>query len=371
MMKQRNSSVELLRIIAMLLIISHHAIMFGVRDTNNYPLPVKIIFQDVFFAGGKVGVVIFFSISIWYLCERNITLKDAYRRVWNLEKEVIFYSLFLLVISIFAFKSSVTKRLVMSSILPTSEGLWWYVTSYVVFLMLLPFISVGMRCLSKRQHLYLAIICLFIFGFLRLIPYVKFDMSNNVLGMFYVYILITYLKWHCNSISLKAILTSMFVGLIILLTYTILFTVTKNVYGKGTGMQTYATQDWGLSMVLIGVSLLLLFQRMNFVSKVINYIAASTFGVYLIHLYPTVSSWIWNDIFDLPYNYSEAVVYIAIFALSVFIVSIFIDIIRRFLFKIILNRNPGKYFDRLWDLLEAGVAKCNITYGKNESSKTR
>ena len=59
-----HSSIELLRIIAMFMILMHHFIVHNGYDVLKLPLgPERIFFQLVMAGGGKVGVVIFFSIS--------------------------------------------------------------------------------------------------------------------------------------------------------------------------------------------------------------------------------------------------------------------------------------------------------------------
>lgn len=68
----RNSSIELLRIIAMFMILAHHFIVHNGYDVLKLPLgPERIFFQLVMAGGGKVGVVIFFSISAWFFLDKE------------------------------------------------------------------------------------------------------------------------------------------------------------------------------------------------------------------------------------------------------------------------------------------------------------
>lgn len=97
--QSRNSSVELLRIIAMLMIVGHHFVKWNGFDVPAQPLGVgKIILESLFDSGGKPGVVMFFTISVWHLSDRDLTLKDGLRRVWLMERELLFYSLSILLI---------------------------------------------------------------------------------------------------------------------------------------------------------------------------------------------------------------------------------------------------------------------------------
>ncbi|WP_419670297.1 acyltransferase family protein, partial [Bifidobacterium longum] len=70
--KGRNSSIELLRIIAMFMILMHHFVVHNGYDVLKLPLgPERIFLQLVMQGGGKVGVVIFFSISAWFFLDKE------------------------------------------------------------------------------------------------------------------------------------------------------------------------------------------------------------------------------------------------------------------------------------------------------------
>ena len=87
----RNSSIETLRIIAMFMILIHHFIVHNGYDALKLPLgPERIFLQLVVQGGGKVGVVIFFSISAWFFLDKEQTIKSNLKRVWITERELLF-----------------------------------------------------------------------------------------------------------------------------------------------------------------------------------------------------------------------------------------------------------------------------------------
>lgn len=90
----RNSSIELLRIIVVYLIILRHFVGANGFSVWQMPLSVnKVIAEGVLFPLGKVGVVLFFLISAWFLCEGSTDIKACLRHVWMLEREILFYGL--------------------------------------------------------------------------------------------------------------------------------------------------------------------------------------------------------------------------------------------------------------------------------------
>ena len=78
----------------MFMILAHHFVVHNGYDVKNLSLgPERIFFQLVMAGGGKVGVVIFFSISAWFFLDREQTIKSNLKRVWIMERELLFWSL--------------------------------------------------------------------------------------------------------------------------------------------------------------------------------------------------------------------------------------------------------------------------------------
>lgn len=121
----RNSSIELLRIIAMFMILMHHFIVHNGYDVLKLPLgPERIFFQLVMQGGGKVGVVIFFSISAWFFLDKEQTIKSNLKRVWIMERELLFWSLILVAFYLVFDRTDLGMKLMVKSIAPLSMGLW-------------------------------------------------------------------------------------------------------------------------------------------------------------------------------------------------------------------------------------------------------
>ena len=141
-----HSSIELLRIIAMFMILMHHFIVHNGYDVLKLPLgPERIFFQLVMAGGGKVGVVIFFSISAWFFLDKEQTIKSNLRRVWIMERELLFWSLILLASYLAFDRADLGMKLMVKSFVPLSMNVWWYATAYAIFLALLPFLSKGLK----------------------------------------------------------------------------------------------------------------------------------------------------------------------------------------------------------------------------------
>ena len=121
----RNSSIELLRIVAMFMILAHHFVVHNGYDVKNLPLgPERIFFQLVMQGGGKVGVVIFFTISAWFFLDKEQTIKSNLKRIWILEREVLFWSLALMAFFLVFDRADFGMKMIVRSVAPTIMGLW-------------------------------------------------------------------------------------------------------------------------------------------------------------------------------------------------------------------------------------------------------
>lgn len=191
---QRNSSIELLRIIAMLMILSHHFVLHNGSPLSTFPLtPAREIFSFIFLSGGKIGVAIFFSISTWFLISSEQSIKKNFKRIWLMERELLFWSLTLLVVFVCIRRSLLSSSTLLGSFLPTITNLWWYATSYAAFLAILPFLQYALVAMGPKMHAQLTLLLSIVFGILSLLPIrtIYNIYITDVYGFIYLFIIIS------------------------------------------------------------------------------------------------------------------------------------------------------------------------------------
>lgn len=72
MPKMRNSSVELLRIISMLMVVAHHFVVHNLDNAWDISDDGSRFVIAVFAAPlGKISIVSFFAVTAWFLCEKR------------------------------------------------------------------------------------------------------------------------------------------------------------------------------------------------------------------------------------------------------------------------------------------------------------
>lgn len=366
---QRNSSIELLRIIAMFMILMHHFIVHNGYDVLKLPLgPERIFFQLVMQGGGKVGVVIFFSISAWFFLDKEQTIKSNLKRVWIMERELLFWSLILVAFYLVFDRTDLGMKLMVKSIAPLSMGLWWYATAYAIFLALLPFLSRGLKALGREYHLALAATVLTIWGLLSFIPGAQ-SLSDNVFGFIYVFILISAYKWYMKPFTTKQIWLLTGIGFGFFLLYTVA-SATLSLMGHDMGI--FITGSWRLPVVMVGFGMFLLFDRITFHSRAVNRIAQSAFSVYLITDYAASEKLLWVRLFNLQNLYQQpwAILPILGILLAIYAICTLLDFIRQALFAITIDRRRGHWFELLWDRVSK-LKRSRLNPPLDNSANTR
>lgn len=355
---QRNSSIELLRIIAMLMILSHHFVLHNGSPLSTFPLtPAREIFSFIFLSGGKIGVAIFFSISTWFLISSEQSIKKNFKRIWLMERELLFWSLTLLVVFVCIRRSLLSSSTLLGSFLPTITNLWWYATSYAAFLAILPFLQYALVAMGPKMHAQLTLLLSIVFGILSLLPIrtIYNIYITDVYGFIYLFIIISFYKLYLKKLNTKQLLLILFAGIAI----AIVIIIAKDIIllialpdSPGAYAAAYSPfRNFALPTIMVGLSMFLLFDKFNFYNKPINFIAKSSFAVYLISEYPPMRTWLWSNVFNLKYIYSKPFMplYAIGILLAVYAACTLCDFIRRGLFAITVDRHPGRWFNALWN----------------------
>lgn len=367
----RNSSIELLRIIAMFMILMHHFIVHNGYDVLKLPLgPERIFFQLVMQGGGKVGVVIFFSISAWFFLDKEQTIKSNLKRVWIMERELLFWSLILLAFYLIFDRADLGMKLMVKSVMPLSMGLWWYATAYAIFLTLLPFLSKGLKALGREYHLALAAMVLVIWGLTSFIPKTLGNSTlTGVFGFVYLFILISAYKWYMKPFTTKQTWLMIGFGLSFFLLYTCV-SISLSLLGHNIGI--FIVGDWKLPVIMVGFGMFLLFDRVTFHSRIINRIAQSAFAVYLITDYAASKKLLWARLFNLKNLYQQPLAILQIFGilLAIYAACTLLDFVRQALFAITIDRRRGHWFELLWDRVSK-LKRSRLNPPLDDSANTR
>ena len=297
-MKQRNSNVELLRIVAMCMIIDVHyfgncnAATLAVPGTGNW-----IVFQ-VLESLGICGVNLFVLITGFFSVNQY---EIKIRKMVNLLVDIAFWGgVGYLLSMIVGWKGFDAKSLI-KTVFPILFGGRWFVKAYLILSCLIPFINLVIHSITKKSFQKLLLILFLLFSvwpsFLPNPP--VDDYGYGFVHFIVLYLIAAYIRLYLNVYPPK---WTCLLGFVCATAMVIVCSM------MGVG---YA---WAYNFVLViagAASLFLWFIQLDIRSKAINVLASCAFGVFLIHTDGFFSELIYHRLFhDLELVHGNAILFL-------------------------------------------------------------
>ena len=353
---ERQSNIELLRILTMLLIVAdHYVVSSGLTSTGGPiyadPLSWRSLFLLVFGAWGKTGINCFVLITSYFMCRSQITFKKFAKLLF----EMMFYRLIINVIFWVSGYTQFSFVGLVKILIPIWNISANFTSVFLVFYLLIPFLSILVQHMNERQHIMLIVWCGFTYVFLGTVP--GFSVTMNYVAWFCVlFIIASYIRLYPKKVFQVA--NPWAFSSIIFISLSILSIIACAWYGariKVNMAYRFIKGSNTFLSIALGLSIFMFFKNLKIgYFKTINKIAASTYGVLLIHANSdTMRQWLWKDTLDVVGHYSSK--YMPLYAIgSVLAIFIICSIIDQLRIKLI-----EKPFFRLWDKHWDGfVVKC-------------
>lgn len=335
----RQSNFELLRIVAMLMIVAHHMVCFASPGLDSLPLNAKWLYFFAIESGGKVGVNVFLIISVWFMAGRAPTVKTALRQIVKTEAVVLFYSITLYILTRHVLRlDGLPDLFVWRSVAPTVTRMWWYITCYALVVLVSPFLVKGLRSLGQGMHRQLVIAQLVTVSIVPMFPLVDLYVNEYVTFLSIV-VMVTYVRWYPPTLLERPALPWLMLaaGLV---ASVLLGTGVRLLAERGIPFMTADPMHWAwapCAPFVLGEAfgLFLVFKRLRLTSRAVNFVARSTLGVYLIHEHPGIRILLWRKWlpFGGIYGSSHFVLAGMVVPVAIFIGCVAVDMARRTLFR--------------------------------------
>ena len=329
--KERNSSLELLRILCIILIIMHHYHVHGGFPSpgwENFSIPYTFIQIAGLF--GRASCAVFALITGFFLISSNG--KNHYRKVVTLIAEVVFYSVVIAFI-LYIFKLvPLTPKDLIKSFFPLFWNINWYILYYILFYFLVPFINPWLRSMNRKQYTLLVMILFIMYS---VIPTIINTWLFSELDFFLVlYIIGGYIKLHIYKKVTYKNQYNLLLGLLSMLCMApITFGLDFGSYMlKSSALVSHLTpiQDiYSVFSLSSAIFIFLYFANLNFTSKFINRISTTVLGIYLIHDNEFLRPYIWEKLSPNIHFMMNPYLHMFLKVSCVFILCILIDLLRQ------------------------------------------
>lgn len=363
--KQRNTNLELFRVITMLFIVAHHYVVnSGLMDViSENPTGIRGLFLMVFGAWGKIGINCFVLITGYFMCRSAMTAK----KYGKILLEVLFYRLVInLVFWITGYQPlslGTLLRLVPISAIDTN-----FFNTYLVFMLCIPFINILINSLNQKQHIYLMLLMSFMYMFFESLKPVFSVLMNYVSWFFVLYLFASYVRLYPHKVFSSARFWGWAAGITVFLSAAsvIVGAWAGTFVGKNTGL--YFVTDCNTVLAFCtGFSAFMFFKNVRVpYNRFVNALASTCFGVLLIHANSdTMRQWLWRDVcnntgvFSKPWMPLHAIGCVLI----IFLVCAGIDYLR----ILFVEKPLFRLWDRHWPKVAAAYQKLeNKVFSKLE-----
>lgn len=346
--KKRDANIELLRIVAMLMIITLH---FNTQSKAllvlGEPASNVQIFATVLEAIAITGVNVYVLISGYYLSSSKVRLS----KVLLLILQVYFYTLLIsgamMLVGAYTVKPDDKLDRMLKYLFPISSEHYWFVTAYVIMYLLAPVMNAAVNALKRKQLKTVIIGLLTWFCFIKSIVPVKFgtDRMGYDFGWFIcLYLIAAYIRKYNVVLFIDAKKSALvyLVSVVVIAAFSLVFYKIN----LATGNFNYYAEvpcHYNFFFALTGaLGLFSVFRFMrlkeNLFAEAIRIIAPYTLGVYLLHMHFEIADrwveWIEHIIGETPLdNALTFFIHLVVSVLIVFFAGIFVDWIRKYIFN--------------------------------------
>ncbi len=343
--KKRNANMELLRIISMLMVTVLHAL--GKSDllvSFSGSVGVNGTAAWIFEALSIGAVNIFMLISGYFLVNSEFKIQ----KLIDIICQVLFYSVgSFLVFLIFGLvkPADITIYNLLNFFLPIHMEVYWFITAYVVLYILSPILSKGIKAVSQKT-LGIVIICLLIYecGFKSILP---FRLTSDTKGYTFLWYVVMFLVGAYFRLYGVPLIDGCLKGWILygggavcVFAETLMISKIYGATGKLATIINLSTEYNNIFVALLAIGIFSAFVYMEPMNekagKIIRIVSPLALGVYLFQE-NLMLRFEWQKWFGLPDSIDDnpALFILRLLGavLSMFVIGILVDAVRKLLFK--------------------------------------
>lgn len=355
----RNSGVEILKIIAIFLIVISHVTqtLYTINPAfpSDYVLEVKYASKNIqhliltwFSTFGSQGNLIFLVSSAWFLLDSK---KNNSKKITYILFDVWIISVFFLIVFKILNIYPIGLKEIIKSIFPTIFALNWYITCYLLLYLIYPYLNEIIYKRTKAELLTCVFIMFVLYQGINYIHYGHF-FPSSLIEFIVVYFEIAYIKLYLKKYN-QNIKINVIILLLSIIAIPILIIFT-NFLGMNITFFQDKLQHWGgneCPFILINsICLFNIFNNVKFHSKIINFISSLSLLIYIFHENYFVREYLRPNIWiyiHKNYGYNNVMLINLLISIFIFVISIFVSI----LYKVLLQPKLYKISDFLHDFI--------------------
>lgn len=315
---ERSLNFELLRIVAMFMVVMLHVNLFGgvLAGYNSQENPYSFLISHFVESLCIISVNLYVMISGYFLSVSIHPFKV--KKLLHITLITVFWSWFIGGMACIFLEANIND-FIFNGIFPILSGRYWFVTTYVLMYFLSHYYNKALQVLTKREH-FLLILFLGLFFILTPILWDSVGMKSgySLYWFSYLYIVASFIRRYNIFFSINRLLI---MWLIVLLLQVIIVYLLDRFYIDPSILLNYNSVFTFISTLCC----FLLFKSFNITKgrMFIQFFSPLILGIYLIHINPATMSWIYKDMFPIK-EFADDSKLTMLFSLIGFTILIFI-----------------------------------------------
>ena len=345
MKKDRSSNFELLRILAMLLIISFHYVFKGGFVFEGFSSNKLIV--NVFTMFGELGVNLFVLITGYFMVHSTF----RWKKVVLLMLEVQFYHILSMVLLYRGNISLMLSSWDFMDFFPNLYGYYWFAVCYLLLYIFSPYLNRLITSLSKKEFQSFLLLCLILWCIIPTLWGMRLNETesmlyyNRFIWMVVIYLVGAYISIYQKEDKLFSYpaKTYLLLGTLMLPCITVLiYFMEKYLHVLSRFGLAQSIYFWRPNTIITfawSVILFLGFSKLNIPKiKIINVLSSTTFGIYLLHD-GRISNILWQEVFCNATHAASKYLLLHILAstMCIFIAGACLDLIRQALERLLVK----------------------------------
>lgn len=328
--KKRNSNIEILRIVAMMMVLILHVDYNTLGEpttaqANSYPIQTfaKVLFETI----SLISVNLFVLISGWF------TIKSSLLSLSKFIFQCVFILSLMYLIGLFLGIAKLSVEGILECVFMSDNA--WFVKSYIGLYILAPILNAYTEKVTRKSFLTTLIV---FYSFQTLYGCVYYSAEYIIYGystfsFVGLYLLARYVRKYCDNLFKYGLLIWLS-SLVIALLWTWIPII------SGHLAFSYMAMHYSSPTTITGALGLLIWfasKRPRY-NRIINWVAASCFAVYLCHICNAWTAELFMNTARDIYNDYSGIIEIGIisaFIITVFSVSIIVDQVRKLFWWIV------------------------------------
>lgn len=192
--QKRLSNIELLRVVAMVMIVAGHFAGHSDFDFTTKKITINRLWIQFLQGGGKLGVNVFVLISGYFLVTVTTIKISKIIKLWI---QIFTYSVVVFFVFVGLGIESFDIKQLIRHLFPVTFNQWWFASTYFVFYLFIPYVNKLLSTFDKKVYLRFLVLLTFCWCIIPTFLYASWQ-CNELLWFVYLYALAGYIRLYVN-----------------------------------------------------------------------------------------------------------------------------------------------------------------------------